>query len=459
MLKPCGEVLQTVSKFVIGLRKVEAKKLTTFQLLVHYLHAHSHCAIAGLGEFQLLENPAHPDPNQHVFKPFQLLPIWKGMVQKTDPNFLIFCSGIWNCSTTEAETRIAFEVNQAFIYIGLHKKLLVNGLGTFSLDSSSSLQFEADLNQWVSAWSFGLKEVRFQPAAEQTRKLVVDRTQSPSDLEEPNLVREKALLELREMLDKAQVAQKTQGKKGGIQLFPFIATVLTLLLVANVVYFLRKNPVHADTTQQKAPTPESVANMVPVDNLVEGTTGSDSSNPSELVDSKHSNQTPQVFQNPGSFIRKPADFVLDSSSYGQPIDPNILASIDLSQEINPKPAVVEDEASELEEPEDQKASSVKENNLPALSAPTKPIVDKQAAEPVRVGGYGLVAGAFKSRENAEKLKAELKRNGFPEAEIVNPSSHKYLLVLYKRFDSRMDAEKFQSGKSGDLAKAWIFEGK
>lgn len=71
------------------------------------------------------------------------------------------------------------------------------------------------------------------------------------------------------------------------------------------------------------------------------------------------------------------------------------------------------------------------------------------------GSYHVIAGAFSSSENAERLAANLKAQGYP---VIIGSSNGLNLVSIKSFSTKQEAENSLAELKGVAPKAWVYSG-
>ncbi len=417
-------------------------KTHTFDLLVHYLRQNHSCSIAGFGDFQVHAVSSQVDPIAQLIHPMNLELVFTEGSNISSSNFIDFCAHVWQMNFADAKSKIDQQVKEAHLYLSNEGSFSIENLGIFTKTAQSGIHFKLDAENWTSGISFGLPDLRFQAAANKVKTITVDRTAQPGDMEEISLAREQALKELRQMLDQANIAEsgKTNKKIGA---FPIIATVLTVILLINVILFLKKNPTSAiqseiakmDMASETGSLIKDSVEPVGKSNLVE-----------VQVESKD-----KIF-NPGFAIRK-AEFDFDSNQYFPIINLNVIPDINSVNEQLKEESSIDETTPEVTEPLviEQASPIVKNNNsAPVISKITENNTNK-------IGAYSLVAGAFKSQVNARKLERELKAQGFKNAQVLKPKNHIYFLVFYESFSNRADAMKKQAQLEVNGEEPWIFE--
>ncbi|MFY8021354.1 MAG: SPOR domain-containing protein [Bacteroidia bacterium] len=400
------------------------------------------CSIAGFGDFQVHAVSSQVDPIAQLIHPMNLELVFTEGSNISSSNFIDFCAHVWQMNFADAKSKIDQQVKEAHLYLSNEGSFSIENLGIFTKTAQSGIHFKLDAENWTSGISFGLPDLRFQAAANKVKTITVDRTAQPGDMEEISLAREQALKELRQMLDQANIAEsgKTNKKIGA---FPIIATVLTVILLINVILFLKKNPTSAiqseiakmDMASETGSLIKDSVEPVGKSNLVE-----------VQVESKD-----KIF-NPGFAIRK-AEFDFDSNQYFPIINLNVIPDINSVNEQLKEESSIDETTPEVTEPLviEQASPIVKNNNsAPVISKITENNTNK-------IGAYSLVAGAFKSQVNARKLERELKAQGFKNAQVLKPKNHIYFLVFYESFSNRADAMKKQAQLEVNGEEPWIFE--
>lgn len=72
------------------------------------------------------------------------------------------------------------------------------------------------------------------------------------------------------------------------------------------------------------------------------------------------------------------------------------------------------------------------------------------------GDFYLVAGVFKSHENAERLSSELRLAGFPEASIIDTNNNRFY-VSYGRYATRDAAKAMANTLREQSRESWIYQ--
>lgn len=384
---------------------------------------------------------SHVDPVARLFHPMNLALEFFQNSDSTSLDFIEFCSYIWETSTDNAESRIKSQIIESNNYLSSEGSFFVSGLGLFTKSKDGSIHFKIDNENWVSGVSFGLPDLRFVPGANKLKTITIDRSAKPGDMEEISYAREQALKELRQMLEQANIAESGKSSKK-IGAFPVIATVLTLILLINVILFLKKNP--TSTIQSEIARMDMASET--------GKLIKDSVNPIELSNSIDVNNDTKLFNfNPGFAIKR--GFIeFDSNNYFPIINLDVIPAMnEIHEQLKPEPLRIE--SPEVEE----EVESVMETKPVIKNASAAPLIGKIKENTSGNAGFSLVAGAFKNVGNAQKLEKELKSLGYKNATVKKPKNHIYFLVFYESFSKREEAMKLQIQLESKGEEPWIFE--
>ncbi|MNX48808.1 Sporulation related domain protein [compost metagenome] len=147
----------------------------------------------------------------------------------------------------------------------------------------------------------------------------------------------------------------------------------------------------------------------------------------------------------GSFLKYAAIFVLGlgiTGSIGYPLYQN---------QITTKTLVVENAVQKKVENKIQEATFFIENPLPAVTLS----VDSAKTEVIKVMPYHIMAGAYRSEENARKAYNQLIKDGY-EARMLGENKHGLFPVLYGSYATMSEAQKAQKEiQKGENPDAWI----
>ena len=434
------------------------KDLHTLELVAHYLRQSNACCIAGFGIFRLEKQSSHIDPIAQKFQPMELIPIFSQGNYETSTNFVSYCASVWGLSFNEANHKIKLQLalsNQELLNQGL---LTIAELGQFSQGQNGIIQFEVAKDKWSAASAFGLTGIRFIQESQQPKKILVDRTAKPGEHENIEETRENALRELKQMLEDAGVDNsfETENGKPKSKVFPILATVLTLILLINVVLFLQKNPQAAKQTEI-AKMDMAAALSDDIDSSI-GNTKTSELNP--VNENLQTNNTPQIANNllfnPGFAISK-NEFEFDSTAYFSQFDLLQLTKpeeIKITPEISNTEPIFEPKKVAIVNP--SKPEKVATNSL-ELNTHSEKSPTKEQAEPFPlVNTYHLIVGAFGNYENAQKLLNELNEKGFKEAQLIPAKKKGMTLVSLQTVSSETEASDLKASLESQGIESWVF---
>ena len=158
----------------------------------------------------------------------------------------------------------------------------------------------------------------------------------------------------------------------------------------------------------------------------------------ELYDSEETRSS-------NSFLKYAAIFVLGlgiTGSIGYPLYQN---------QINTKTLIVENAVQKKVQNKIQEATFFIENPLPAVTLS----VDSAKTEVVKAMPYHIMAGAFRSEQNARKAYNQLIKDGY-EARMLGENKHGLFPVLYGSYATMAEAQKAQKEiHKGENPDAWI----
>jgi hypothetical protein len=439
------------------------KDLHTLELVAHYLRQSNACCIAGFGIFRLEKQSSHIDPIAQKFQPMELTPIFTQGNYETSTNFVSYCSSVWGLSFNEANQKIKLQLelsSQELLNKGL---LFISELGQFSQGQNGIIQFEVAKETWSAASAFGLTGIRFIQETQQPKKILVDRTAKPGEHEDIEETRENALRELKQMLEDAGVDNnfETENNKPKSKVFPILATVLTLILLINVVLFLQKNPQAAKQTEI-AKMDMAAALSDEIDSSIENKKTSELNPVNENL---QTNNSPQIANNllfnPGFAIIK-NEFEFDSTSYFNQFDLLQLAKpeeLKIKPEISNTYPVIEPKKGAVSNVE--KAEDFASNSLEINPEKKQTLVNENAERLTHVQNeksisYHLIVGAFGNLENAQKLQNEFNEKGFKEVQLIPAKKKGMTLVSLQTVSSEAEASDLKATLESQGIESWVF---
>lgn len=418
---------------------------------MHYLHKHNELCLEGFGRFATQVTEFSVDPVAKKISPLRKRIYFQTGEFGNSQSFLNFIATISKESELEIVNNLVDFVGSVKNQIKIDSKTVVDNFGTFRINMMGEIEFDSNPTIFFEEKSFGLRPIHFAANLLKTKRIVVEQTQD----EELELIqmRESALKELKVLLDNARVAE-SNGHSKKSKAFPIIATILTLVLLINLGFFLFKGPV------------EQIKNQVSQMNIL-GKTGEmlDTQTSESFVNENHNseiiaiqnNEKSSEIQNTDSLILHIGGFLgnnvfefdssiyslvqqnifIDSNEYSKDVETNSKASIDLI-------------------PQYQPISNPVEVIDPTVDYNSPNMVNVDAEENGIEKGFYVIAGAFKSEENAKNMKASLVRKGDESSVVIKPSSYPYYLVSYQKSKTLNQALNLLEKKENSNPSIWVY---
>lgn len=418
--------------------KVGQAEKQLWSVIAHYLHKHNELCLAGMGRFACTVNECRVDPVAKLMFPAGKTVFFQSGDFATTPDFSLFLKTVLGKTDLDVDDKLLQFASLFRAGLKEKGKFEVEGFGSFRTNVMGEPEFEQHSSVSFRDESYGLKPVHFAANLVKTKRITIDKEEEDPELTE---MRESALKELKVMLDQARVAEASKEKKSSL-LFPVVATVLILILLANIGFFLYKGPVDDLKTQ--------VSKM----NLLGKT--------EELIDSQHAVSTEVPAATPAEEVKEPvvakADsiamhlgnvyqtsfYCFDSSAYQQPVVVSAPVETPAPAEIPVvEPLSVQPEAAPIEK------ATVAESDLPNM-------VNVDAAENAIDKGFYVIAGAFREVSNAKRMVDKLQSKGDSGALMFKPNSHPYYLVAYSRGNTLNQALTLLENKEKQHPSVWVY---
>ncbi len=436
------------------------KDLHTLELVAHFLRQSNACCIAGFGIFRLEKQSSHIDPLAQKFQPMELIPIFTQGNYETSTNFISYCGSVWGLSYVESSQKINLQLELANHELLNHGKLHIEELGLFAKGQNGKIQFDFAKEKWTAASSFGLTGIRFIQENQKPKKILVDRTAKPGEHEDIEETRENALRELKQMLEDAGVDNNLASapKLPKSKAFPILATVLTLILVINVVLFLQKHP--------QAARQSEIAKM----NMADLPTNLGADEDTEVSIQAQNNSQKQATSaennllfNPG-FVLSKGDCDFDSTAYfndlslfnlvsqdevsQQPDQINTIAKLEktIPQVAPNKEAIFEESPKEIEFKSSNKSAKLPNNNLNQVNHSSN-----------NSSGYYLIIGAFGNYDNAVNQQNTFKEKGFEQTQLLPSNKKGMTLVALQKTSSENEATDLKNTFESQGIECWIYQ--
>jgi hypothetical protein len=424
------------------------------QFIKHFLHKNKELCVAGLGRFISEEQACVVDPVAKFIYPASFKVNFAQGDFETTPEFASYLEKYSGINQVVEKVANFGKSIKAEILPG--KKLEIDGLGFFKLNVLGELDFEPVKHANFNSGSFGLKPVHFAANLLKVKRLEVVPEEDEAD-PEIALMRESALKELKVMLDHAKIAESSTEAKGN-KIFPIVATVLTLILLVNLGFFLfngklgqggnlgvSKTDMLGKTgevlQETLAAKPAIVAPPIKTDGI-NGTTALDVKNNYDLT-----------FKHIGNVYAKDS-FEFDSLFYSQVLVIDSLTKVpepiaESASEVKVLPAVYREPAQEI-------TSSVIEIESSEMNNMAPELLNADAKENGVVAGFYVVAGAFKQNDNASKLVLRLRKAGHQEAITLKPEKYPYHIAAYERYPTLNGALNKAESLQVKGKKVWIY---
>jgi cell division septation protein DedD len=423
-------------------------------VIKHFLHKNKELCVAGLGRFMSEEQACVVDPVAKFIYPASHKVNFDPGDFETTPEFITYLenySGI-----TKAVEKLANfgKLIKAEILSG--KKLEIEGLGFFKLNVLGELDFEPIKNSNFNSNSFGLKPVHFAANLLKVKRLEVVSEEDEAD-NEIALMRESALKELKVMLDHAKIAESTTEVKAN-KIFSVVATVLTLILIVNLGFFLFNGNLSlvnlgVSRTDMLGKTGEVLQESIaakPV--LTTPTIKSERIQGTSSVNVE--NNYNLTFKHIGYVYAKDS-FEFDSLSYSQLLIIDSLSVVidsiaeSHNNEITVQPTV-------YTKPSTDPTSKITTAEKFELDNLAPEMLNADAKENGIVAGFYVVAGAFKQNDNASKLVLRLRKAGHKEAITLKPEKYPYHIAAFGRFPTLNGALNEAESLQAKGKKVWIY---
>jgi cell division septation protein DedD len=422
------------------------------QFIKHFLHKHKELCVAGLGRFISEEQECVVDPVAKFIYPASHKVNFAQGDFETTPEFISFLekySGI-----NQVVEKLANFGTSVKAEILPGNKLEIDGLGYFKVNVLGELDFEPVKYSNFNSSSFGLKPVHFAANLLKVKRLEVVPEEDEAD-PEIALMRESALKELKVMLDQAKIAESSTEVKGN-KIFPIVATVLTLVLLVNLGFFLFNGKLSdanfgVSKTDMLGKTGEVLQeSLAAKPAIAKPTINTGTINGSSALDVN--NNYDLTFKHIGNVYAKDS-FEFDSLSYSQVL---VVDSLTLSEPIAESVSEVKVQSVAYTEPAKELTSSDSEIESSELNNMAPEMLNADAKENGIVAGFYVVAGAFKQNDNASKLVLRLRKAGHKEAITLKPEKYPYHIAAYERYPTLNGALNKAESLQAKGKKVWIY---
>jgi len=416
-----------------------------WQYIGHYLHKHNELCLMGMGRFATQMNEFSVDPvSKKIIPAFKKVYFQVGDFE-TSPEFLLFLAAILDQTENAIVDNIALTLADFNETILLNQKHQIDGFGSFKYNIMAELVFESSTEISYNDNTFGLKPVHFAANLLKTKRLVLEKIEEED--QELTEMRESSLKELKVLLDNARIAESTKPKKN-TKLFPIVATILTLILLINLGFFLFKGPV--SQIKQQISQMSFLGNTAQIiDSQIAETATIKIIEPVKpIVEPVASKETTISFDSIANHIGlafTKGAFDFDSNYY----TPTVV--------VIPEPRATPASVPMLAEPTAVSAEVTKSPEIAEEIVTDMPnMVSVDATENGIEKGFYVVLGAFKNEKNAIRLKDKLIKNGNLSAVVIKPASHPCYLVSYQKNTTLNQALNQLEQKQDKHPAIWVY---
>jgi cell division septation protein DedD len=435
---------------------VTESDLKIAHFIKHFLYTHEVLCIAGLGRFVCETSKFSLDPVSKSISPNYKVIHFTEVEVETSFEFLDYLRQHSNIAYLEEKLRQFGSALRAEILPG--KRLEIEGFGYFKFNVLGELVFEPIRGVSFQKESFGLPSVQFSANLLKVKRLELPPEEEQEDTELSQM-RESALKELKVMLDQAKISESQVEKKDN-KVFPIIATVLTLILLVNLGFFLYTTPSEDHTASVSkmdvlGKTGEVIEQTVDNVKSLE-TVSPNASTSQEPLDAISMLDLPLHV----SQVMARDSFYFDSTAYTEAVlvQPEILPAVE--------PTPVEQN---LEVTVPTRANKILEYSKNEIS-PVEPIVEGEEfdaiteVETVKVNalknkipkGFYVIVGAFRVEDNAANLVLDMRYKGNKNAITVKPANYPFYLASYGRKKSMDQAMKIAAKLKAEESVVWIY---
>lgn len=297
-------------------------------------------------------------------------------------------------------------------------------------------------------------EIKETKAEAPVKRITIEQVEKESTErhESADALRQSALTQLKELLEQAQISAPKETKKH-INSFAMVATVLTIILLVNVVIFLNKNPLKPISDEiSKVNMGGTVSESLEVAVSEPKASEANYSNSSQIVEeASNENNYAAVLKSFEGLNFAKAPYAISLQSELSAIE-NTASIDDLAQ----TEVKEEHTNSEIENVESIAASKEIGSNKTTVIEDVPLLIARAEVNQVNPGYY-VIAGVFGVEANGAKLVKELHKQGIKSAKLFKPLRYKYHLVMFNYFTDKTKAYEAQAQYANINSEAWIYE--
>ncbi|PKP54072.1 MAG: hypothetical protein CVT92_00625 [Bacteroidetes bacterium HGW-Bacteroidetes-1] len=402
--------------------------------------------IPGLGGFLTRDHNAFIHPVKHYFKPPHREIVFNPLLRTNDGLLLNYIARSEQLSYQEAKSRLDRFVFKCVSVLDEGKKINFRNIGYIYLNADKKIVFEADENQNYQPDSFGLSGFISPPVIREEFHQKVEKVflKPPQKQEEiPQKEHKTPETKPKQSAPKRMVASR---RSNGIK-----RQLLVVGAAASIIFGAWGN-MNKHIVQQyyyqysgyasllpffySSPNEYLIHNMdkIPVEKLI-----LEKKVPDNIVTS--------------SILKSGSNDLVQAAPYQVPEDEIQSPAKDLWESIEP---LMNDEASnngELTKNEINENLSVSDN-IEEITTLEEVVVEPIKVE-IATKNYYIIGGAFKEKNNAERLIQKLREKNF-QADYVGQTSGGLWRVYFSRFESETQAlQQLQVIKRSENENAWL----
>lgn len=295
------------------------------------------------------------------------------------------------------------------------------------------------------------------PAPRTVKRLIVNKKLYQDD--EALLMQQESLAELRRLLAEVKRDEAMHQHRNTSKLFPVLATVLTLVLLVNVVIYFWNNSLPGFEKVNQMNMGSKLGVIADEARTLIREVNAPRTTPPATTGDHQGTETNVVKPEPTATVPSAAASPVPSPVKREPANepvpaPETAVPVPVKKE-TPKPAAITiTEKNSIKNPLEQAAQEEAKGNKKSLHKKQR---EETVADASGETSYYIVAGAFRIEKNAEKCLGELRAKGFKNAEIISPARYKFRIVSYKRFTRPEEADEILANiRHSENADAWIY---
>lgn len=410
--------------------------------IVSLLFDYECVVIPGFGGFITKTHHAEVHPVKHQFKPPFKEVVFNPHLRTNDGLLLNHIARTENLSYQDAKRRLDRFVLKCLRELGNGRRIAFRKVGVIYYDDQQQIVFEADQSQNFLASSFGLSgfvspAIKREGFQEKLEKTFAEKRQE----KEKTAVPPKHTPASKQQKKVQQSPRKKRPMKASVRRKPY-KRQLTVIGIVVLIFGLTWAIMNQQLVTQyynsyaglvpffySSPNEYLIKNIeaIPVDKLLNADKESESdySIPIEAIENNLKTRPKPNLQ------------------------PNDLDEHTISDEVKQEDELFHSESIDIEPANNETQAQV------AVLKNTEAQNPAQSIQQNQLSGYHIVAGAFREKENADKLIAQLRRKGY-NAQFSGKTSSGLWRVSFDVISNRSEAiERLTAIKSDENPQAWL----